>query len=384
MSDTPSRRPAETPAPAGEQSADALSERELLRRMQAARHRDDPYHYDPPEDLPGLVHPAFAVREGGYARCEDDNERLRFLTGYAVMAPSVLNTQPWRFRMRGGELELIAARDRTLRRLDPHGRQLTISCGAALFNLRVAAGHFGRSTRVELLPDGPGGDVLARVGLGSGKEATGGWDGLFEAIPERRSNRGPFAPGSVSEAALATAFVAAEAEGVHLYAYTDKTDKALLGRLTASAYAEQIDDEEVQREVRRWMRPTRAAEHDGVPDAAQGEWDRRSYLDPNPESAAVRGRVVASAPAVLVLASKTDEPRAWLQTGQALQRVLLRSTAQGLAASYLNDALEVDRTRAEVARLTGGYPQVLFRLGRPELPSVDAPRRPPTDVFYRP
>ena len=378
MTDSDDRRPL-PPRDAGPGRSAASRSRE-----QAASPAERPPSYPSAGARRDLVHPAFAVREEGYARCTDDNARLRFLTGYAVMAPSVLNTQPWRFRMRGGELELIASRDRTLQRLDPDARQLTISCGAALFNLRVAAHHFGRGVRVDLLPDAADPDVLARAALGGAGTPDPTWERLFAAIPERRSNRGPLAPEPVTEETLAEVQAAAEAEGVRLLTYTDPAEKRMLGRLTASAYAEQIADEAVQQEVREWLRPMRAPDQDGVPDAAQGEWDRRSYLDPNPRSADIRGRVVSSAPAVLVLSSEADGPRDWMRTGQALQRVLLLSTARGLAASYLNAALEVGRYRREVSRLTGGNPQVLFRLGRPETPSVDAPRRPPVDVFYRP
>ncbi len=79
-------------------------------------------------------------------------ERLRFFLQWAVLAPSRHNTQPWLFEIEGDELLLFADASRALPVADPDGRQLLMSCGAALVNLRLAAAHFGHATSVELIP----------------------------------------------------------------------------------------------------------------------------------------------------------------------------------------------------------------------------------------
>lgn len=83
----------------------------------------------------------------GYA-----SDQLEFLLAYAVLAPSNHNTQPWRFRVNASNVELLADRHRAIRAIDPYDRELTLSCGAALYNLRVAAEYFGHRYSVELLP----------------------------------------------------------------------------------------------------------------------------------------------------------------------------------------------------------------------------------------
>lgn len=84
-----------------------------------------------------------------------DAAALEQLISAAVAAPSVHNTQPWRYRLRPetATLEVRAVPERALRAIDPSGRALHISIGASLFNLRVAARHLGWEPAVRLLPD---------------------------------------------------------------------------------------------------------------------------------------------------------------------------------------------------------------------------------------
>src|SRR3712207_9303545 len=93
------------------------------------------------------------VSEGEFPKSGDAEEKLHFLLNYAVLAPSGHNTQPWLFRVRANEVELYADRTRGLPVVDPEDRALIISCGAALFYLRVAIRHFGHADEVESFPD---------------------------------------------------------------------------------------------------------------------------------------------------------------------------------------------------------------------------------------
>src|SRR5215470_2361610 len=91
------------------------------------------------------------VSEGNFPTSGTPAEQLCFLLNYAVLAPSEYNTQPWLFKVSERTVELYADRARRLPIVDPEDRELTISCGAALFNLRVALRHFGYADEVEAL-----------------------------------------------------------------------------------------------------------------------------------------------------------------------------------------------------------------------------------------
>jgi hypothetical protein len=134
----------------------------------------------------------WAISEGDFPAGGTAAQRLRFLLGYAILAPSGHNTQPWLFRVVDEAVEVRADRTRALPVVDPEDRALIISCGAALATLRIASRRFGRRAVVEPMPDGGDEDLLARVSLAEGEPAGEDEEELFGAIAKRRSNRQAF------------------------------------------------------------------------------------------------------------------------------------------------------------------------------------------------
>ena len=314
----------------------------------------------------------------------DDLDRL---LEHAVRAPSVLNSQPWRFaveaeRPGGPAVHLFADRGRQLAALDPDGRELTMSCGAALYYLRVAARHQGWQPTVALAPDPSDPDALATVTFEPGHRP-GGDDRLFRALALRRTNRRPFRPDPVPFGVPAQLAGAASAEGAALHTFDERADKDRLADLVALGVREQGGDRALVDEVRSWLRPSRDPRPDGVRDSAQGEWDRHAGSRETAASvAAWKGRLVREAPAVMVLTTPADEPEDWLRAGQALARALVVGADRGLAASYANEPVEVEHLRDRLAEMVGAVPQALFRVGYPNDEPATA-RRPARDVVER-
>ena len=170
----------------------------------------------------------WSVSEAGYPADGSPLEQLRHVVGYAVLAPSAHNTQPWRFRVTEAGIELHADRTRALGVSDPDGRELAISCGAALFHLRVALRRFGHMDRVHLYPDPKKPDLLALVSRGDEVRASREVLTLFRAIRERRTHRPAFQERDLGAPDLALLREAAEDEGgwMRPLAGTLRTDSA--------------------------------------------------------------------------------------------------------------------------------------------------------------
>ena len=312
-------------------------------------------------------------------------DTIQALLERAVLAPSSHNTQPWLFRAGTGRVDLFADRTRALPVNDPDDRELLVSCGAALFTLRVAAAAAGLGAHVETLPGAADPDWLARVQL-----APGGPDAslavLSPAIERRRTWRKAFADRAVAPGVSDALQAAAAAEGATLAVLAEAERRHALADLVARGDRLQWETPSWRRELAMWMHPRR--ERDGlvVPGAAAAVTRTvvRSF-DMGDGVAAKDRQLAEGSPLLGVLGTPGDAPADWLAAGQALQRVLLTGLGDGLQASYLNQPVEVQELRGRVQALVpeAGVPQLVLRFGHAEGDLPGVPRRKLQDVLVR-
>jgi len=281
---------------------------------------------------------------------------LQDAVGAAVRAPSIRNAQPWLFRLyrdgvHGGRIDLLGDRRRRLAVADPRGIGLRISCGAALFNLRLGVAQLGFEPETTLLPDPAEPALLATVVAGQPRRPTPIETTLYDAIPRRRSNHHPFLGRPVPLTIRTALRDAAEAEGAWLDFLVGPAAVGMAVQLARSAESVLIREQAYLTELAQ--RPDPAARADPA-DLLAGDGD----------------------PVVAVLGTDTDLPDDDLTAGLALQRVLLTATMAGLATSLIFAPIEVpaarDELRAGLRRR--GWPRMLLRAGY-GVPAPPTPRR---------
>jgi len=307
-------------------------------------------------------------------------DQLLFLLRYAVLAPSGHNTQPWLFALQRDGLELYADRTQALPVVDPDDRELTISCGAALFNLRVALRHWGyRDDQIELLPDPADADLIARVRLVAGGPPSPEDEALFEAIPRRRTARAAYeereAPAELQQGLEDDA----AREGAWFHLVRD-AEREAVASLVAEGDRAQMGDKRFRRELAAWMHPNRSRAARGMPGYGFGFGELMSLGSPlvvrtfdlGKGQAAKDRELAEHSPLLTVLGTDGDLPREWLAAGQALERVLLRACSHGLTSSFLNQPVEVEAIRRRLADAigrNGRHPQLVLRFGYgPDIP----------------
>ncbi len=304
----------------------------------------------------------------------------------ACMAPSLFNTQPWLFRLGPDRIELHADLGRRLIGHDPGDRELRIACGAALFNLRLALQAQGVTPVVCLTPaDLP--DALAVIRTGPPTVHAHDDAELHEAIHRRRTNRHPFVDAPIPQVYRRVLTYAAAAEGADLHAVTTPTEQFELRCIIAAADRQQRDNVVCRAESEAWT-GYRYGHPDGVPLAVAGPQpetqDPLAVRDLGERYLRVphRGQEHPAEPHIVVLSTQMDGPDRQVQAGQALQRVLLTSTALGLTASFLSQPIEVNDKRRELRRLLadGRHPQAILHLGFAG-PVTATPRRDPADLL---
>ncbi|MBX6391786.1 MAG: nitroreductase [Frankia sp.] len=355
-------------------------------------------------------------------------DRAREAVTAAGLAPSLHNSQPWRWRLRQDALELSADLSRAVPVVDPDHRQLLISCGAALLNCWLSLRAAGLDVEVAELPDGP--DIstgrLAVLRVVGRRPPCPTETTLAEAITRRHTDRRPFTAADLPTEVIRELRRAAEAEGCWLAWLTDPDARLELSVLLTRADWIETHDPAYQAELASWLREDPAAP-DGIPRAATpvSEGPRRSEfplrdfggasglptssapggppagaaggagaaagdagggarLPESPEEAERRARETpVEHPSVLVIGTDADGPADRLRAGRALGRVLLAATAAGVATSPLGQAIDIEATRALVRRATGGsgHAQMILRAGYadPHTPPLPATNRRPVD-----
>jgi len=304
------------------------------------------------------------------------------LLAAATAAPSMHNTQPWRFAVRQDMIELRADPERLLPIIDPDGRGVHIACGAALFNLCLAAQVAGREPVIQLLPDPAEPLLLATARLAGPHQPTSAERELHAAITQRRTNRAPFSGRPVPPSVLAELTDAAQAEGGILH-ILDREETARVLYLVRDAERAWLADPAYRAELARWAGGPRG--RDGMPDSVLGP---RSPDRAAPVREFAPGRPTPADyawfeenPQLVIVSTRFRGRAHLLLAGQALQRVLLTATMRGISASPLTQPLERGQAWLVRGPRSGrDEPQMILRIGY-GLPVPSSPRRPVSEII---
>jgi len=309
------------------------------------------------------------------------------LLATAARAPSIFNTQPWLFRVTTHTIELYADPSRRLRS-DPAGREMLISCGAALYGLRLAIRALGYQPVVSLLPEPEHPGLLASVRLGASEPVTSRERSMLAALPRRHTHRGGFSPDPLPRGLL----IGLQHDAVVEHAALALIDRPVaythLASIVATASASLNSADRSRADVRQWVRLPGSLARDGIPAAAIP-----ASPVPQPGRLVQRdldlGRGIGQLSpdgcppaATAILLTSADTRADWLRAGQALHRLLAHAATQWVFASLHSQPLESGPTRALIRSRLGlpGAPHLLLQFGLARIAPA-TPRRPASGLL---
>jgi len=316
------------------------------------------------------------------------NPALKDLVRFATLAASGHNTQPWRFRIGEGQVEILPDFSRRTAIVDPDDHHLFVSLGCAAENLAVAAGAHGRPGTLRFNPANDG-SVVFEFTTGPSTPSA-----LSDAIPRRQSTRTEYDGRPIPVADLKSLAEASAVSGIDLILLTEPRQIEPVRDLVIAGNTAQMADAAFLRELKTWLRfnPRRAlASGDGLFSAASGSPNLPTWLGPFVFDRVFRvgaendkyARQLRSSSGVAVFVSEKDDRDHWFRAGRACQRFALKAAALGLKVAYVNQPVEVARLRPELASLVGlpgRRPDLVIRFGcGPRLPF--SPRRPVETVL---
>jgi nitroreductase len=321
-----------------------------------------------------------------------DRDTVEAALAVAVRAPSIHNTQPWRWQLGPDGLVLRADRSRQLSVADPDGHSLMISCGAAGALTELALRAAGVAIRVHRFPDPSDPDVLARYETTGDGEPDVEVQAQVDAALRRRSDRRPFRLHDVPAAEIEKL----RASGDNDLADVDfpMSEDQRINLAVAVTWADRIEmrDEAYIAEMQKWLRDPEV--HDdgiiaqNVPHVEEGHprhlnVPQRDFELGMPGMQMIE-RDVDEKPLIAVVLTAADTAEEQLAAGDAMMRLMLRAELDGLATCPLSQAVDLVAFRTRLQGLMGwvGYPQMMMRIGYPVEGQIAAtPRRPVSAVL---
>jgi len=296
---------------------------------------------------------------------------LAELVRYATLAPNGHNTQPWRFRLGEGRIDILPDLSRRTPVVDPDDHHLFVSLGGAAENLALAGAARGRPGEVTFQPGDIGGLTFAYV------QGDASLSSLFDAIPRRQSTRADYDGRTVSAADLGMLAAAARVPGVDLVLITDRRQMNRVRDLVVRGNTVQLNDAAFLHELKRWIRfnPRQALRTgDGLFSLTSGSPSVPSWLGLTLFDATLKtatdndqyARQIASSAGIAIFVGERADPDHWTRVGRASQRFALQATALGLKLAYINQPVEVAALRPELASLigmAGRRPDLVVRFG---------------------
>lgn len=306
----------------------------------------------------------------------------------ACRAPSLHNSQPWRWVATSTAVNLFGDPQRVLRSTDSSGREALISCGAVLDHFRTAMAATGWNTSVDEFPNPNKLEHLASIDFTPLDYVTQAWRDRADAMLRRRSDRLPFAAPENWEPfeAVLHGWFDSDLAAIDVLADDARPQLAEASRLTATL---RRYDDYYHHELQWWTAPFRRSE--GIPPSelvSRSEADRvgvgRGF--PVIGDGDRRAATAQDQAKILVLSTPEDTRADAFHSGQVLSGVLLECTMAGLATCPLTHITELDASRDIIRDLIGrkAMPQILLRVGlAPDVEDVPppTPRRPLSEVL---
>jgi len=335
---------------------------------------------------------AWDVKETDYPADGPQEEQLKFLLRYAILAPSGPNTQPWKFAIHECGISVFADLSRALPFVDPSNRTLYMSVGCAIANLAVAGAHFGFAPSVRYFPGGQESDLVAEVQLSpAGQRPVDGQEDLFPQIQRRHTTKDRYENTAIEQFILKELERNINLPGLYLTYLSDKDSKGKITDLVSRAHQTQLAKKEFRQNLGKWLRSNWTTEPDGMPLYTFGVPDVLSLGFP----AAFKefdlslpviyrdSGLIHDCSTLAVLTTDQDDKLTWTMCGFALENLLLRATVYDVRASFFSQPIGLADLREELkAHINRGRPQLIFSLGMAK-PMRPSPRRPLEDVIIK-
>lgn len=317
-------------------------------------------------------------------------DQLKFLIGFAVLAPSGHNSQPWEFAIEGNSIKVFVSKERSLEKSDPDLRQTLISIGCAIENLLTAATYYGFEAKLEYLPDIDK-RIVASISFERKTNTKKNPEHLINFISKRNSNRGKYRLDSIPEIFKNEINKISNSE-IEITLVENKQKRDLLSDIANKAQIEVMDRDSFREELSHYVKSNFTKSKTGMPGFTIGIPALISIFISKIIKRVNVSRKFAKqdvallkkfTPAFLVISSKNDSKESWVKAGQLFEKAWLVATKHGLSCSVLAAGVQVGEYYKKVKEIIGtnNRPLIFSRLGFAKKNFKHSPRLGTKDVM---
>lgn len=316
---------------------------------------------------------AWAIDVNDFPKEGSIEEQIKFLLGFAVLAPSGHNSQPWNFSIKENSLSLLVNQERSLSQSDPERRQLLIAFGCALENLLIASDYYGFRAEVQCIPDQSNRDLIARILFTKNNDTQNDSSHIVFSIPRRNNNRNKFKNIQPHQDFL-DSLISLSDEKVKISIVIDQNEKNSLADIVNIAQIESMDRDNFREELSHFIRSNFTKEKAGMPGFVLGlpgpvsifasklikkiNFSRKTKKQDD-------DLLKKYTPVFVVISTSDDEPLSRIKAGQVFERIWLMAENSGLKCSPLAAGCQTTEYYKEMQKVLkiSFRPEVFFRLG---------------------
>jgi hypothetical protein len=335
---------------------------------------------------------SWQIKSADYPKKADISAQIEFMLGYATLAPSTFNSQPWKCQINNGELKVFLDLSRMPEKSDKSGRFGYVSLGCFLQNLTIASEYFGWKVETTYpMKKGRGNILVAVVTFTSSKKTVSQQTKqLFKAIPERVTNRSLSKDKKISQKIFKN--LTSQAGNNQRLITFSETEKPKIKEISKIGDMEIWSDFDFRKEHTAWIRHNLTKEYDGMPAFGVGIGLIPSLVAKpmvlSPVFAKLQTKknqqTLESSHHFGVLCG-VDDPISWIKIGALFETLSLIAAKEGISLSPMGQFIECDKARDMltdlVAKKTKLKPQLFFRMGYPSLPTRQSPRIPVSQIL---
>lgn len=297
-------------------------------------------------------------------------DKIKFVLGYAILAPSTHNSQPWLFKLSENSCRIYYNNNLRLPEADPIGRDLYISMGCMIENLVIAASYFGIFKDINYKLEG---NYIAEVIFHNEGQRNRDIEYLLDTIPARVNSRGLFNKEILPEEIQATLLALNNNPELHINFITDKDKIKTVASLNELGQRIAHGKPSFRKEMYEWMHSSLTTKKSGMPGYSLKMPFLFSFIIPalikffdmSPLLARLNYRSMVTSQMIYVISSRDSSELIWVETGRLAERSMLYLQSGGISTSIFVASIEMSDLYKELQKVMNIdlYPQFLFCIG---------------------